>query len=164
MIKLTDRQIYDITQDLDCGMNCFVHKVTGEVKSFPEEMIDEEEWEDVIDEIENDAGNYIEIEKMDSNHSYKVMERFIDTVEDKQLADRLYNAINRSKPFHNFRYELDYSDEYLKKWYAFKSQAMIEWVREQLIPPIEDINDMEDIDDMEDTDDNEDTDDIDVKK
>ena len=158
MINLTDRQIYDITQDLDCGMNCFVHKVTGEVKSFPEEMIDEEEWEDEMDEIDKDAGNYIQIEKMDSNHSYRVMERFIDTVEDKQLADRLLNAINRSKPFHNFRYELDYSEEFLKKWYAFKSQAMIEWVREQLIPPIEDI------DDMEDTDDNEDTDDIDVKK
>jgi len=156
MINLTDRQIYDITQDLECGMNCFVHKVTGEVKSVPEDMVDEEEWEEVIDEIENDAGNYIEIEKMDSNHSYKVMERFIDTVEDKQLADRLYNAINRSKPFHNFRYELDYSDEYLKKWYAFKSQAMTEWVKEQLIPRIEDIDDIDDTDIENDTDENND--------
>jgi len=153
MINLTDRQIYDITQDLECGMNCFVHKLTGEVKSVPEDMVDEEEWEEVIDEIENDAGNYIEIEKMDSNHSYKVMERFIDTVEDKQLADRLYNAINRSKPFHNFRYELDYSDEYLKKWYAFKSQAMTEWVKEQLIPRIDDIDDLDDTDIEDDTDD-----------
>lgn len=156
MINLTDRQIYDITQDLDCGMNCFVHKLTGEWKSVPEDMVDEEEWEEVIDEIEKDAENYIEIEKMDSNHSYRVMERFIDTVEDKQLADRLYNAINRSKPFHNFRYELDYSDEYLKKWYAFKSQAMTEWVKEQLIPRIDDIDDIDDTDIEDDTDDNND--------
>jgi len=153
MIKLTDDQLSDIAQELEMGMECYVHKETGELKSLPEEMIDEEEWEEVIDEIEKDAGNYIEIEKMDSNHSYKVMERFIDTVEDKQLADRLYNAINRSKPFHNFRYELDYSDEYLKKWYAFKSQAMIEWVKEQLIPGIDDIDDLDDTDIEDDTDD-----------
>ena len=153
MIKLTDDQLSDIAQELEMGMECYVHKVTGELKSFPEEMIDEEEWEDVMDEIDNDAGNYIEIEKMDSNHSYKVMERFIDTVEDKQLADRLYNAINRSKPFHNFRYELDYMDEYLKKWYAFKSLAMTEWVKEQLIPRIDDIDDIDDTDIENDTDD-----------
>ena len=153
MIKLTDDQLSDIAQELEMGMECYVHKETGELKSFPEDMIDEEEWLEVIDEIEKDAENYIEIEKMDSNHSYRVMERFIDTVEDKQLADRLYNAINRSKPFHNFRYELDYSDEYLKKWYAFKSQAMIEWVKEQLIPGIDDIDDIDDADIEDDTND-----------
>ena len=155
MIKLTDGQLSDIAQELEMGMVCYVHKETGELKSIPEEMIDEEEWEDVLNEIDNDAENYIEIEKMDSNHSYRVMERFIDTVDDKQFADRLLNAINRSKPFHNFRYELDYSDEYLKKWYAFKSQAMIEWVKEQLIPGIDDIDDIDDTD-IEDTDDNND--------
>ncbi len=152
MIKLTDNQLSDIAQELEMGMECYVHKQTGELKSIPEEMIDDEQWEDVMEEIENDAENYIEIERMNSSNSYKVMERFIDTVEDKQLADRLYNAINVSKPFHNFRYELDYSDEYLKKWYAFKSKEMIEWVKQQLIPP------------MEEMDDNEDTDDIDVEK
>ncbi len=87
----------------------------------------------MIDEIDNDEENFIVIEGMDSRESYILMEKFIDTVEDKQIAARLTNAINVPKPFHTFRYELDYSDEYLKKWYTFKSQKMIEWVKKHLL-------------------------------
>ncbi|MBL0106345.1 MAG: hypothetical protein IPP52_03360 [Ignavibacteria bacterium] len=138
MIKLTEEQISDIAQDLEAGLKCFIHKVTGEVKTLPDELngnmeIDEELWQDVIDEIDNDAENFIVIEGMDSRESYMLMEKFIDTLEDKQIIARLTNAINVPKPFHTFRYELDYSDEYLKKWYAFKSQQMIEWVKKHLL-------------------------------
>lgn len=138
MIKLTEEQISDIAQDLEAGLKCFIHKVTGEVKTLPDELngnmeIDEELWQDVIDEIDNDEENFIVIEGMDSRESYMLMEKFIDTLEDKQIAARLSNAINVPKPFHTFRYELNYSDEYLKKWYAFKSQQMIEWVKKHLL-------------------------------
>ncbi|MBK9406141.1 MAG: hypothetical protein IPN57_16740 [Ignavibacteria bacterium] len=138
MIKLTEEQISDIAQDLEAGLKCFIHKVTGEVKTLPDELngnmeIDEELWQDVIDEIDNDEENFIVIEGMDSRESYMLMEKFIDTVEDKQIAARLTNAINVPKPFHTFRYELNYSDEYLQKWYAFKSQQMIEWVKKHLL-------------------------------
>ncbi|MBK6773723.1 MAG: hypothetical protein IPG78_16640 [Ignavibacteria bacterium] len=138
MIKLTEEQISDIAQDLEAGLKCFIHKVTGEVKTLPDELnsnmeMDEELWQDVIDEIDNDAENFIVIEGMDSRESYILMEKFIDTLEDKQIAARLTNAINVPKPFHTFRYELNYSDEYLQKWYAFKSQQMIEWVKKHLL-------------------------------
>ncbi len=138
MIKLTDEQISDIAQDLEAGLKCFIHKVTGDVKTLPDELnsnmeMDEELWQDVIDEIDNDAENFIVIEGMDSRESYILMEKFIDTLEDKQIAARLTNAINVPKPFHTFRYELNYSDEYLQKWYAFKSQQMIEWVKKHLL-------------------------------
>jgi len=138
MITLTEEQISDIAQDLEAGLKCFIHKVTGEVKTLPDELnsnmeMDEELWQDVIDEIDNDEENFIVIEGMDSHESYLLMEKFIDTVDDKQLAARLTNAINVPKPFHTFRYELDYRDEYLQKWYAFKSQQMIEWVKKHLL-------------------------------
>ena len=138
MIKLTDEQISDIAQDLEAGLKCFIHKVTGDVKTLPDELnsnmeMDEELWQDVIDEIDNDEENFIVIEGMDSRESYMLMEKFIDTLEDKQIIARLTNAINVPKPFHTFRYELNYSDEYLQKWYAFKSQQMIEWVKKHLL-------------------------------
>ena len=66
MIKLTEEQISDIAQDLEAGLKCFIHKVTGEVKTLPDELngnmeIDEELWQDVIDEIDNDEENFIVI-------------------------------------------------------------------------------------------------------
>lgn len=136
MIKLSDEQIKDIAQELEIGMSCFVNKKTGELKSIPEELIDEEEWQDIIDEIENNSENFIEVENMDSHESYNLMLRFVDTVEDKQLSIRLNNALNGQKPFHTFRYELNYSDEYLDKWYEYKSRHMISWVKDQLYPDI----------------------------
>ena len=39
MIKLTEEQISDIAQDLEAGLKCFIHKVTGEVKTLPDELI-----------------------------------------------------------------------------------------------------------------------------
>ncbi len=153
MIKLTEEQISDIAQELEIGMQCFVNKETGELKSIPDELreeaiSDDELWQDEINEIENNIEKYIVINVMDSHDSYIVMEKFIDTVEDKQFAKRLTNAINVSKPFHNFRYELDQSGEYLNKWYAFKSQQMIEWVKKQLMIKTEhDLNDEETEDD-----------------
>ena len=98
----------------------------------------DEVWQDVLDEIDKDAKNYVEVERMDSHESYKLMERFVETVEDDQLANRLANALNVAKPFHTFKYELDYSDEYRKKWYDFKAKEMVEWVRDQLYPEITD--------------------------
>ena len=38
MIKLTEEQISDIAQDLEAGLKCFIHKVTGEVKTLPDEL------------------------------------------------------------------------------------------------------------------------------
>ncbi len=136
MIKLSESQIKDIAEELEIGMKCFIHKETGEMISYPDElkgfMIDEELWEEQIGRVEKDGDSYIEIEGMDSQSSFRLMEDFIDTVEDKNLSARLDYALSRPKPFQNFKYEIDYSGEYRQKWFDYKSQRTIEWVREQL--------------------------------
>ena len=34
MIKLTDQQIKEIAENLDCGMRCFYNKQSGEIKTL----------------------------------------------------------------------------------------------------------------------------------
>ena len=59
------------------------------------------------------------------------MEEFIDTVDDEQLKQKLIYALNRNKPFRNFKYEIDYSDEYRQRWFDFKNRKYFEWVEEK---------------------------------
>ena len=136
MIELSHEQIKSIAEELECGMKCYVNwksKETKIVLDFDRHIgADEEPWEDEIRELEENWSDYFEIENMTSMESFMVMEDFTELVEDRDLQDRLEYALHRPKPFQNFKYEIDYSDEYRQKWFAFKSGRYIEWVRDQI--------------------------------
>lgn len=55
------------------------------------------------------------------------------------LQEKLINALNRSKPFSNFKWIIDNSGDYRQKWFDFKNQKYIEWVEEK----ISELNSME---------------------
>ena len=121
MIKLTEAQIDDIAQDLDCGMKCYIHKENGEIISIPDELRglepDEEFWGEDMKKIEDDYKDYIEVEGMNSTEAFRVMEDFANIMDSKELSVKLINALNRRKPFQNFKDEIDYSGEYRQKWF-----------------------------------------------
>jgi hypothetical protein len=94
---------------------------------------DSEWWDEANEEIENNFDSYVEIQKMDSYESFRLMETFIGTVDNEQLRDRLNEALRRPKPFANFKFDIDNSGLYRQKWFDFKKRQMIEWVRGQVI-------------------------------
>ena len=128
--------IREIVGDLDCGMKCFIHSETKEVKVIPDTDkyldIDSDAWSATIEEIDNNIGDYIQIQGMDSRDSFKVMEAFVDTVDDERLREKLIDALSRRKPFQNFKFTIDNSGEYREKWFKFKDNALSEWVESQL--------------------------------
>lgn len=136
MIKLTENTIREIYQDLDCGMRCFYNPNTDELKSLPDfnsdPYADKEMWQDVSEELDSNFENYIEFEKMPSRESFLIMTDFIDNITDKRIQARLINAINKSKPFQNFKYEIDNSGEYRQKWVDFKEQEYYKWIKNQI--------------------------------
>ena len=71
-------------------------------------------------------------EKMDSRESYRVMENFVDLVEDTELKNKLDLGLSLSKPFRNFKDIIDSESEYREKWFQFKKQKYIEYVIEQI--------------------------------
>ena len=133
---MTDEQIADIADNLDCGLRCFVHRETKAIVTTPDAIngleSDSELWDDAIEEIENHFDSYVEIEKMNPNASFRLMQNFVETVEDERLWDKLDQALNRPKPFKNFKFEVDNSGPYRQKWFDFKRQRLMEWVKGQL--------------------------------
>jgi len=136
MVSLTQDQIKQIAEELDCGMRCYVNKETGEIVSvldFESWQTDNRgPWEDVLNELEENWDKYLEIERMESYESFKIMAGFAESVDNRELRDSLINALNRKHPFQNFKWIVDNSGPYRQKWFDFKNQRLIEWVKGQL--------------------------------
>ncbi len=94
--------------------------------------MDTESWGEDMDEIDNNFSDYIEIEKMDSHESFKLMEDFIETLTDSRLQDKLVRALSRPKPFRNFKFEIDNSGLFRQMWFDFKNEQLIKLVEGQL--------------------------------
>lgn len=134
-ISLTADQLIKAAEALDCSCRCFYQFSTGEIKELIDrndpyyDPIDaiEEQWK----ELEANEDDYTELYKMSSGQAFDVMEDFLDEVEDPLLKARLLKALSRSKPFRNFKNEIDES-EYRDSWFKFKEKKTIEWLQTQL--------------------------------
>jgi len=135
-MKLTEKQIEEIADNLDCGMRCFFNLKSGEIKTVLNLdswiMADEEPWEDELKEIENNWSDYFEFEGFETHESFQIMADFTDCVEDKAIQNKLINALNRPKPFQNFKWQIDNSGDYRQQWFDYKKMCYIEWVKEQI--------------------------------
>lgn len=65
---------------------------------------------------------------------------FAESVDDKMIGGKLINALNRTKPFHNFKWQIDNSGEYRQQWFDFKKMRYMQWVKEQIDFKNEDLN------------------------
>lgn len=134
-IQISDKQIESISDELDSGLRCFYNFRTKEIKSAidsidPLDLTDEMEEE--LAEIEENRDDYFEFQKMGSRSSFQLMEEFVEEIPDERFQNRLINALNKPKPFRNFKYEIDDNGEYRQAWFDFKKQKMIKWVRDQI--------------------------------
>jgi len=135
-MKLTDEQIKSISEDLDIGMKVYVHIETNEIKTIIDLDqhfdADTESWEEDINEIEENFDKYFQFERMESRESFRIMEDYIETVEDKRLKEKLELGLSLSKPFRNFKDIIDDENEYRKRWFEFRDARNIEFVKEQI--------------------------------
>ncbi len=118
--------VYEIADYLLCGLICFFNPDTLEIEHLPEDLIDDpEEFEMMTGETWESCVKHeswpkcIEIKPMDSHDSFKVMSYFVDQVKDKYLREKLVNALNRRKPFANFKNQVEDSD-YRQEWFDFR--------------------------------------------
>lgn len=134
---ITAQQIKEIADELDTGMRCFWNRKTNELAFVPDEMsmpdFDTEPWQEEFDKIEEHAGDYVEIERPQSRDSFQFMEEFTESLPDNlKLKSTLLRALERKKPFREFKYEIDDSGEYREQWFAFKDSKLRQWVKDQI--------------------------------
>jgi hypothetical protein len=130
MITITQDQLKEIADQLDCGMRCYINKETGEIKSVLNFVSwntdDREPWEDVLNDLKENWDKYFEIDRMESHESFEIMADFAESVNSRDLRDALIGALNKKHPFQNFKWVIDNSGPYRQQWFDFKNQRLIE--------------------------------------
>ena len=131
-LVIPDSMITEIADTLDTGMICYYHKQTGELESHPVEMIDEELWQEVLDKIDENYMDYLRIEPMESHESFKIMEDYIAEIPDQKIQHRFEEVIRQRKPFQQFKNLLLDYPELRNRWFTYKLQRYIEYVKNKL--------------------------------
>ena len=89
------------------------------------------------------SGVFLELPDKWGIHEYDIMSRFVQSIENVELADKLSNAIRGKGAFRRFT-DLLYEYEIQDQWYAYRGDALggiaIDWCREQNIEYIDEIN------------------------
>jgi Uncharacterised protein family (UPF0158) len=126
------------------SFSCFLNKETGQLFAIPKEIdfladdlddhfFDEyEAWQEDIQLIKNSPDSFLQIENMDSTDSFGIMEDFIKTIADNQYKKRLLKSIQMRNPFAHFKENIDDLPSERERWFEFKKQRVIEWVKRQI--------------------------------
>jgi uncharacterized protein UPF0158 len=137
MVPLSDDKIKDIAQDLDCGFICYINIQTGEHLTIPKEY-DSFEADGAFDEdvakVEKNKELYLKIEPPKSGEAHRIMQEFAYSLPDQiyHLKGKLIEALDNRKPFRNFKFIIDNSGEYREKWFAFREQQLIKFLKNHL--------------------------------
>jgi hypothetical protein len=131
--QLSKKQVYDISQELQCGMKVFVNTETLEYKSVMDmdDMDDFGFWDEELEEIDNTWKKFFTIEKMSSIEGFQIMEKFVDELEEGYFRDNLIKILERKSPFANFKAEVE-SSKFREQWFEFRNAAYVGYVREEL--------------------------------
>ena len=137
MTALTSEQIKEIADTIDCGFVCHWNIKNNRLIFIPNDEgfdpADNDAWDEDIKELKTNSSDYKEIEKPDSTESFRFMEDFTDELPDNtRVKVTLIEALNKRKPFREFKYEIDNSGDYRQLWFDFKNQKMIEYVKDRI--------------------------------
>ena len=126
-----------LADELQTGMNCYIHPETGEEVTIPfqieEGMVPDEDgglqhFRDQVDEW-TDA---IKLEPPRPSEAYKFRENFVrEIIKDPKLQGELDEILHRPKPFRNFRRVID-DTPYLQDWYDFEAACLENFAYKQL--------------------------------
>ncbi len=117
------------------GLKTYLQKETLEVIAIPDpDQMDDfkEYWKEDMKKIRQNKKKLIEIDPMPSYESFKMMENFVESIEDNIVRGRLLQAIGGRKPFANFKIEIDHSGHYRELWFAYKNEQTLNWIRDQV--------------------------------
>ncbi len=135
-MEITEKQIVEIADNLDAGMICYYNLKTGEIKSVPDfdsrPYAEEEAWEDDLEIIDDNRKDYFKFTGFESRENFRIMVDFAESIEDKKIQAKLFDALDKPKPFKNFKFQIDNSGEYRSKWFEYKAMRQIQNIKEQI--------------------------------
>lgn len=124
----------EIADWLQCGLQCWIHKMSGTMYFLPDmndPLLDPEPWSDVLSQVEGRESEFAIFESMNGRMVYATMLDFTHHLESSSVKDDLEFALRSHKPIQNFKFRVENS-ALREEWFNFRFKAHMEWVRSQL--------------------------------
>ena len=137
IVIITPDKLKEIAAQLDMGMHCFYHILSGELATYPDGLrmegeTDDPIWDEAKDKVSQNIDSYLAFEAMDSHESMKVIRVFIASIGDDDIRLRFEDAVSYKKPFQNFKQLLTNYMHLRAQWFVYKDEQYIAHVKEQL--------------------------------
>jgi hypothetical protein len=121
-IQIDEGWLLEAFQGGDGSTSWYLDRATGDVIMLMDDL--EEEEEEIRAAIEEDdeeeGGRFLCIPGRDSHDGFRLMERFVATVEDPRIRGALYDALERRRPFRSFKDALMAYPEVRERWFAYE--------------------------------------------
>lgn len=126
-----ERFYYDVGEALSMNNGrCFIDQETMEVEIHAGEYDDMVTgMEDTAREALDNPERYLPVEPVSSGEAFSVMAAFVETVKDRQMQQRLTDALNGKKPFANFNH-LVHNTNVREQWFDFKNRTYTEMAKQ----------------------------------
>ena len=140
-VEIDLSELIDAFDNCHIGYEYYLDIITGEILHTSDEWMDTEEIEKIYEQIEREPGRYLAIPPDSSREGYRDMEVFTDTVEDENLRDKLWIALDGRGAFRRFKDVLFGYPEERQRWFKFKEERtksrINEWLQKNKIELIE---------------------------
>ncbi len=112
----------------------YLDRKTGEVVMVPEASPDEAD-DELAKAMEDEPKRFEHIEAFPSSHGYQVMADFVASLPESGAKRELERALERRRPFHNFKEALGALPDLGDQWFRFHDRALKAvaeaWLRER---------------------------------
>ena len=131
-----DKIIKSIAGSIDAGLVCFLNPDTLEIEEIPQGLFDDPEETEMqtglsINELDLKYPEWekrICIEPLESDESFKIMEKFVQTLSNDKHKNKLSDALQNKKPFAKFKQDI-YNTPYRQDWFDFKDNWLQRYVK-----------------------------------
>lgn len=136
MILLDDSLLKDMLEQQQLGMNCYVHRQTGQLITVPDpdqfSELETQDWQADIDQLETFPEQYWPVPRLSSRDQFRFMEAFVDQLPVGPFQSKLLVILSHPKPFRHFKDAMDRSGLYRLAWFAFREEQTLVWLKQQL--------------------------------
>ena len=111
----------------------YLDRQTGELIFIsPDVNLDEEHELDIESLMAQEPERFLVVEPVSSRDAYRLMERFIEQLDDVEAAKVLTQAINQKRAFFQFKDRLHDYPALREQWFAFEAHWLAEMAEQWL--------------------------------
>ncbi|MFQ6052154.1 MAG: UPF0158 family protein [Candidatus Hydrothermarchaeota archaeon] len=131
-VKANLSELMDAFDDCRIGDEFYLDVKTGELLRVSDEFMETDETEKIYERLDSEPERYLSIPTEGSREGYQDMVAFTESLEDENLKEKLWIALDGKGAFRRFKDVLLSYPEKREEWFRFKDERLEKRVREWL--------------------------------